>query len=713
MKHSILFLLINFPFLVSSQTVSKYIVTDQFGYRPTSEKIAVIRNPITGFDENESFSPSSTYALVDATNNTQVFTTQITPWNSGKEDTSSGDKAWWFNFSTFETPGTYYVLDIQKNVKSFDFIINENIYNEVLKHAIRTFFYQRAGNEKAAQYAGNKWADNASHLGALQDTQARIYNDSNNTSTEKDVSGGWYDAGDYNKYTTWTSNYIVDMLRAYLDNPNAFTDDYNLPYSGNGIPDIIDEVKWGLDHLLKLQEVNGSMISIVSLSHASPPSSATGQSLYGAVNTSCTLAAASALSLGSKIFSDLGMTDYSNTLLTSAEKAWNWANENPNIVWKNNDAEYNSVGIGAGQQEVDDYGRFTYKIRAAVNLFDIKQKNNYKNFVENNYLNVNLMQWNYAFPFQQENQEVLLLYSTLPNVTESVSNRIKSTYKNAMQGEHNFAAFNSETDPYLAHLDAYTWGSNHIKARKALLFLNYIKYNIDPEKNNDALTAAERYIHYIHGVNPLSICYLSNMYDYGADNSVNEFYHTWFHDNSDWDNVLINSKGPAPGFLVGGANPSYDWDSCCNTSSCGSKNSECDITQVNRVKNQPKQKSYDQFNTSWPMNSWSITENSCGYQVAYIRVLSEFTGTNESLSINKNIEELNTLIYPNPFKNDFTIISKEPFLFSIYDITGRLISNGNCKDNSCILGKTINTSGIYFIKIYNKNSSKTFKIVKE
>lgn len=106
-----------------------------------SEKIAVIRNPITGFDSDESFTPGTTYALINTANNTAVFTANITAWNSGTEDLSSGDRAWWFDFSSYETPGTYFVLDVDNNVKSYDFIINDNVYKDVLKHAVRTFFY--------------------------------------------------------------------------------------------------------------------------------------------------------------------------------------------------------------------------------------------------------------------------------------------------------------------------------------------------------------------------------------------------------------------------------------------------------------------------------------------------------------------------------------------------------------------------------------------
>jgi len=709
MKTYILFLFFGTSLFVFGQTTSKYIVVDQFGYRPNSEKIAVIRNPITGFDAAESFTPSNNYALVNVSTGLQVFTATVVPWNSGNEDASSGDQAWWFDFSSYQTPGTYYILDSNQNVKSFDFVISENVYEEVLKHAVRTLFYQRSGYAKEAQYAGNKWADGASHLGPLQDTQCRKYDAPNNASTEKDLRGGWYDAGDFNKYTSWTANYIVDLLKAYKENPNAWGDNYNLPYSGNGTPDIIDEIKWGLDYLLRLQEANGAMISIVSVSHASPPSSATGPSLYGAVNTSCTLASAIAFSYGSKIFNELGATTYATTLQQRAISAWNWAEANPNVIWENNSAAYNSQGIGAGQQETDAYGRFMYKIRAAIHLYDLTGTAPYKTFVEANYQNVQMMLWNFAFPFQQENQDALLYYATRSGVTPSVASTIKSTYQNAMNASDNFGGLYNESDPYLAHLKDYVWGSNGTKSRKGLMFTNYITYAINAAKNADALRAAERYIHYIHGLNPLNFCYLSNMYDYGADYGVNEFYHSWFANGTQWDNVKNDLYGPAPGFLVGGPNPSYNWDGCC-PSGCGGQT--CDATQVARISGQPKQKAYDDFNTSWPMNSWEVTENSNGYQTAYIRLLSKFVGLNGSLSVTALENDSYFKLYPNPFEASFHIKANENFNYRIYDLSGRVMDKGTC-ENDCILGEAITNTGVYFIKITTTKTSKTFKIIKK
>jgi hypothetical protein len=318
-----------------AQNISKNIIVDQFGYLPDATKIAVIKNPQTGFDANEKFSPGANYAVVDALSKEKVFTAAPKAWNNGATDASSGDKAWWFDFSTVTAIGKYYILDVDQNLRSFDFQISPAVYNDVLKHAVRTFFYQRVGFAKEEKYAGKEWADGASHIGPLQDKNCRLFNKKSDATTERDVSGGWYDAGDFNKYTRWTADYVMEMMYAYLENPSAWTDDYNIPESGNGIPDLLDEAKWGADHLLRLQNEDGGVLSVVGVSHASPPSAAKGQSLYGPASTSATLNSAAAYAFASKVFSSLGLADYAEQLKTSAVKAWVWAEANPKVLFRN------------------------------------------------------------------------------------------------------------------------------------------------------------------------------------------------------------------------------------------------------------------------------------------------------------------------------------------------------------------------------------------
>lgn len=612
---------------VFSQSVSKFIIVDQFGYLPNSSKIAVLKSPQVGFDNTETFTPGANYSVINTETGKSVLTGKPVVWKSGATDASSGDKVWHFDFSSVTAFGDYYVLDVDNQKASGKFRISPAIYNEVLKHAVRTFYYQRVGFPKDAAFAGKAWADGASHIGNLQDKNCRIYNDKNNAATERDVSGGWYDAGDYNKYTNWTANYVVEMMKAFWERPEAWGDNYNIPESGNKIPDLLDEAKWGIDHLLRMQLSNGSVLSIVGESHASPPSKATGQSLYGPQNTSATLNTSAAFAMAAKVYRSIGMDVYADTLQKRAINAWNWAEANPKVLFQNNDAAYGSLGIGAGKQEVDDYGRLMAKLEAACYLFDVTGDAVYKSFFDANYAKTHLIEWNFAFPFEPDNQETLLYYTTISGATPSVVDKIKTTYKNAMlNGSENMPSFTTKKDPYLAHIKDYTWGSNSVKSIQGNMFYNLISFGIDPTKDATAENAAIGYIHYIHGVNPLNMVYLSNMYRYGAENGVNEFYHSWFTDKSPkWDRVGKSTYGPAPGFLTGGPNPSYDWDGCC-PGGCGSaaNNGICTSETITPPKNQPDQKSYKDFNTSWPLNSWSVTENSCGYQINYIRLLSKF-----------------------------------------------------------------------------------------
>ncbi|HYW94242.1 MAG TPA: glycoside hydrolase family 9 protein [Bacteroidales bacterium] len=610
-----------------AQEESRSIIVDQFGYLPSSKKIAVIKNPHIGFDSVYSFVPGKTCSLVNADNGKVIFTGEVTTWNNGAVDASSGDQVWHFDFSAVEEPGTYYVLDKDNNRRSFLFEISNDVYNEVLRQAMRTFFYQRSGFKKEAKYAGKGWADGASHLGPLQDKNCRSFFDKDNPATERDVSGGWYDAGDYNKYTSWTANYVVELMKSYLENPGAWSDDYNIPESGNGVPDILDETKWGINHLLRMQETDGSVLSIVGESHASPPSAANGPGYYGPVNTSATLNTAGALAISSKVYRSIGQTEYANKLLEAALKAWKWAEANPGVLFNNNDPTYNSRGLGAGRMEVSDYGRQMAKLEAACYLFEVTGDEQFRDFFDQHYREARLIKQHNASPFESIDQETLLYYTTLENGTKQIQDEIRKIYRQTIQeGELNLPAQETLKDPYLAYIKDYTWGSNAVKSAKGNMFYDVIYFNLDPTLNSECLDAALNYIHYINGVNPLNMVYLSNMYNYGGDNCANEFYHSWFCNGSKkWDRVGVSTYGPPPGYLTGGANPHYNWDRCCpKECDTDENNARCFSESINPPKGQPAQKSYKDFNTSWPLNSWEITENSLSYQTRFIRLLSKF-----------------------------------------------------------------------------------------
>lgn len=610
-----------------------FVVIDQFGYQPTAEKIAIIRDPQEGFDADNSFSPSNTFEVVNADTNAIVMTGEPIPWNNSATDDSSGDKVWWFDFSSVQSAGNYFVRDAGNGTRSYTFAINNDVYDEVLKQTARAFFYQRAGFAKQAPYAEQGWIDDASHMGPRQDANARLYNDPDNADTERDLSGGWYDAGDYNKYTNWTADYVIGLLHAYEENPAAWGDDFDIPESYNGVPDILDEVKWGLDSLVRMQDVDGSVLSIVGLDHASPPSSATGPSYYGPASTSATLTTAAAFAYGSKVFATLDnatLISYANDLSTRAKQAWAWADANPSVTFHNNDPTQGSEGLGAGQQEVDDNERLMKKLSAAAYLYDLTGEAPYKTFFESNYTQAELIQATFASAFRGNLIRDLLYYASLAGVTQSVADNIQTKFVTAMNGFNGWPAVNNASDPYRAFLADYTWGSSSIKASKGSLFYELILHNLGDQDTQTISNTALGYIHYLHGVNPLAKTYLSNMGAHGAENSVSEFYHSWFTNGSAyWDSTENSTYGPAPGFVIGGTNPSYNWDSCCPYS-CGSQanNNVCGIAPPSPPFDQPEQKSYSDFNTSWPLNSWQVTENSNAYQTNYLRLLSKFVNNN-------------------------------------------------------------------------------------
>ena len=215
------------------------IVVDQFGYLTKSKKVAVLRAPQVGYDSSARFEPGKSYALIELPTG-KVVKRPADMWNGGNTDQASGDKAWWFDFSEIEAPGRYAIVDLEKGVRSADFSIGEHVYKDVMKHALRVFFYQRAGFEKKPEFAGRAWADKASHLGPGQDPESadgtRGAVESLPKSSTKDLRGGWYDAGDFNKYTSWAARYIIVLLRAFEEHPQAFSDDYGFPNPATAFP---------------------------------------------------------------------------------------------------------------------------------------------------------------------------------------------------------------------------------------------------------------------------------------------------------------------------------------------------------------------------------------------------------------------------------------------------------------------------------------------
>jgi hypothetical protein len=600
-------------------TIDPRLHVDQFGYLPAAQKIAVIASPQVGYNAPANLTPDSHYRVKRCYDNATIFEAPISPWNGGAVHQQSGDKVWWFDFSTLRTNGCYYLYDSLNNLRSYRFSIADCAYEDPLKHASRTYYYQRCGVGKKTPFADSLWADALPcHIGNLQDRVC--YNIQNPVpSSAKDLHGGWHDAGDYNKYVTFSYGALMNLLLALKENPSRWSDDTNIPESGNGIPDLLDEIKYELDWLLRMQQTNGAVLSVVGVPNfagGSPPSTDLNQRFYGPATTAATFSAASSFALAARQFQVFpSMATYATTLQNAAVNAWNWGVSNPNAVF------YNAGVVAAGENQPDAYETNMRKIAAACCLFAQTGDIVFRNYFDNQYSNAHLIQWSFAYPYEPHTQDMLLLYCTLPNTTTSVKNTILEAFSNSMQSWNadNLPSFTDHIDAYMAYLrdDNYTWGSNQIKANQANMFFAMNHAGLNTSNAARYKNAGAGFLHYLHGVNPTGYCFLSNMGNFGAEFSIPTLYHGWFDHGTVWDDVNTSSIGPAPGFLPGGPNPSFHPDGNC----------ACVIAPP---ENQPIQKSFKAWNTGWPQNSWELNEVAIYTQAAYLRLLANVLDESQS-----------------------------------------------------------------------------------
>lgn len=595
---------------------SQHLRVDQFGYRPLARKVAVLREPVIGHDAPAGFVPGASIEVVRSSDGTVAFSGPAVAWNGGAVHGASGDRVWWFDFSGLTEEGTFFVRDSQSGAVSEEFDIARDVYAGALRDAVRMYFYQRCGVAKALPHAEAGWTDGACHLGAQQDLDCRLVSNPV-ASTSRDLSGGWHDAGDYNKYVNYADDALHDLLGAYELAPLRWPDDVGIPESGNGVPDLLDEVRWELDWFLKMQDADGSVlhkISVTDFSAASPPSADGGARRYAPATASATISACGVFARAAVAFGglgDAGSLSAAAAYEAAAVKAWNWLQQNPGAI----PSSYDNAGFVNAAAEDSAYHQSMNRLRAAVYLFRRTGGAVYRSYVDANHPSAHLFAWTWVAPWEQTAQEALLAYADTPGATPSVAAAIRSSLIAGMQAGDNLGAYTGQKDAYRAYLNDgdHVWGSNRVKAHQGLMFAAMNLGGLDPAQATAWREASEGYVHYLHGVNPPGHCYLTNMHDRGAEGSLLETYHAWFADGTAWDNAATSAIGPPPGILVGGVNPSYQPDGAYTG------------PPLVPPQNQPILKSYRDWNTGWPENSWELTECHIPYQAAYVRLLAAWS----------------------------------------------------------------------------------------
>lgn len=690
MKACFLYIVLLIWSVMGVAQISEFIHADQFGYPTNSSKIGVISNPQIGFNSSETFSPSSTLQLRDFTNDNIVLTESVTPWSDGHTHIQSGDTGWHFDFSSYQIPGKYYIYDATHGESSAPFSINANPYLEVLNTATKMYYYNRCNHSKDAQYVQAGFEDPINFVNHFQDQACRYVYDQNNISLEKDLTGGWFDAGDYNKYVTFAHTVIHDLIGAYERSPDAFGDDISIPESQNGTVDLLDELKWELDWLMKMTNPDGTAhLKMGSISHqennASPPSNNTDQRFYGPPCTSASIAIASMFARSAIVYKDLeGHRSFAQILEERAIECWEYF-----IMRFNNDTlEYDCDDgtIVAGDADWDYTNQRDAAVVAATYLYELTGNNGYQDFFLSQYADTQPINGNYWGPYRMPINEALLRYTANPNANSIAKTAITYSATDALINNWEGYYLPSDTDLYIAYVPdyMYNWGSNQTKASLANMCLLFIEYNLVPSLNDQLEEKALSHLHYLHGVNPFGLVMLSNMYSYGGDRCVDEVYHTWFANGTEYNNVLQDDYGPAPGFVTGGPNSAYS----------GS---------VTPPAGQPIMKSYAQWNTGYPENSWEITEPAIYYQSAYIRLLSYFVNsTMVTNQVNITAENNCIQIHPNPVNNYFNVSGLlDRYTIQIVNSNGHLVQTISGIGSEAAVDTSTLGSGTFFIVVQN------------
>ncbi|MFT7463540.1 MAG: hypothetical protein ACI9EF_001885 [Pseudohongiellaceae bacterium] len=295
----------------------------------------------------------------------------------------------------------------------------------------------------------------------------------------------------------------------------------------------------------------------------------------------------------------------------AAELAWTWLAAKPGAV----PSSYDSRGFSDVFAEDPADWQLMNQLRTAVHLFGASGNTLYRDWFDNNVAGSHLLQWQFALVWEQELNEALLEYGEIPGATSSVAANIRSIFAASVSRPSHLGHVTTEEDAYRAWLDNNDigWSSNRTRCLEALMFVNMNHYQPDPANAALYQAAAEDTLHALHGVNPPGLTDLTHMGAYGAADSVNETYHAWFADGSDWDSAASSPFGPPPGILTAGPNPTDSPDPSYNGPA------------LTPPMGQPALKSYRDWNADGPENSWEVTECHIPYQSVYIQLLSYLT----------------------------------------------------------------------------------------
>ncbi|WP_276354762.1 glycoside hydrolase family 9 protein [Cohnella caldifontis] len=437
-------------------------------------------------------------------------------------DEASGEGVYEGDFSSLREEGTYRVF-VPGAGESLPFRVDAQAYRSVTDALLKCFYFQRCGMELEAPYAG-VWTHKACHLGL-----ARVHG-------EEEVmlpqTGGWHDAGDYGKYTVAAAKAAADLLLAFETFPAAFGRTIGIPESGNGVPDLLNEVRYELEFLLRMQRPDGSVFHKVTTERFpaldAMPEDDAAELVFSPVSAAAAGAFAASMAMAARAFRayDAGFSD---TCLEAAVRAWEWLEAAPDRTGFRNPADIHTGEYG--DETTDDEAYW-----AAAELFRTTGRDVYRDAFRSAFESA-------RFPLYELGWADVGGYGTLAVLlTESgrIGADIRDRLLRGWMDRADELKARCDRGGYRISLtpDQYIWGSNMVLMNQAMHLIFASKFSGDSAYED----AARNHWDYLLGVNPLGLSYVTGI---GA-RAVRHPHHR--------PSVGDGIEDPVPGMVAGGPN---------------------------------------------------------------------------------------------------------------------------------------------------------------
>ena len=582
------------PLPVVTASAPLRIWVDQIGYRTQGAKMAVVaaNTPIPDGLQIELRNEKTNRAVWKLADNPHA----LVKFNGGNKDGESGDFIAHLDFSAVRAAGRYYfAMTAPNKLRSYYFQIAENPYHAAGLAAWKAYYYNRADGEKPPKYAG-LWTHGKAFLGPNQAAQAHVYQwkvgnrwpDQVGTQVidpkAYDVHGGWWDAGDLNKYTSNTVTVQNMLLMSYEMSQGRPKDrELNIPESGNGIPDVLDEIRCGTEFLIRDSDGSGAAFGRVHQEPGSPPDSVTAPVQLTMPNSEVSMGRAAALAYAAVVWRESKLDEaFAKKCLAESVKSWKLLQQKPHPWPKNPQNPHKPLDQGEMRGD-QDYP--VWRTTAAACYFRLFGMKEHHDIVRESYNR------------DRGKADVIEPYRWVYMNSRGADPAIVADIRKEILAKADSFLGQMTSRGYRIFMEGYWWGSNQLVGHNGAVLVLASRLTPDPVKKKACLDGAEQYVHYLFGRNPLGSCFLSNMKQYGVERSAMVMFHSWVgNENSKYGAKYIGEGegkiGPFPGIVIGGPNGSM-------------KRLVEDL--------------------DWRKNPWEYTEPDIGYQSQVLRMLDAFT----------------------------------------------------------------------------------------